>query len=417
MLGGILKERQELNLKKMEVTKDKIFISHSSKDIKIIEAFVEKILILGLEVSSNRIFCSSMEGHGVKSGQYIPDKLREEIRVSSIALLFISKDYKSSEICLNEIGAAWVTLEKEKVLPLLLPDIDFSELGFLNISRLGLKIYERQGILKLIQDNKEKLNPNFNLEKLNKQIDLFLKEFETLNRLESTPIKLEKLEKEDDFDKCFNKNLYPFDEIIRKSIPAYNEGIHEIKDPKIQNKILTGLDELNSKSLWYRHAGGDFYISKLKKIPSGNWLLDSRWEIKISTMWVSMNSELGYEFVLIHSEAEEPYKINSDIRGESYYVGVLNDGTIVSQNEYSNGYAIIGGETLDLSDYNAEPRYRDSVSRWVFFMTFYHKAGYNSDETIDFCEKLDSGKIEVNQKNILTFLSKLRNHPTITTYR
>lgn len=401
----------------MEVTEDKIFISHSSKDIKIIEAFVEKILILGLEVSPNRIFCSSMEGHGVKSGQYIPDKLREEIRVSSIALLFISKDYKSSEICLNEIGAAWVTLEKEKVLPLLLPDIDFSELGFLNLSRLGLKIYERQGILKLIQDNKETLNPNFNLEKLNKHIDIFLNEFESLKRLESTPPKPEETEIKDDFNSCFYENLYPFDEIIRKSIPSFNEGVHEINNSKIQNKILTGLDKLNSKSLWYRHAGGDFYITQLKKLPSGNWLMDSRWEIKISKMWVSMSCELGYEFILIHSEAQEPFKINSDVGGESYYVGILNDGTIVSPNEYSNRYAVVGDETLNLTECKAEPRYRDSVSRWVFFVTYFHKAGYNSDETMAFCKKLDSGEIEVNEENILYFLSKLRNHPTITTYR
>lgn len=401
----------------MEITKDKIFISHSNKAIKIIEAFVEKILILGLEVSPNRIFCSSMEGHGVKSGQYIPDKLREEIRVSSIALLFISKDYKSSEICLNEVGAAWVTLEKEKVLPLLLPDIDFSELGFLNFSRLGLKIYERQGILKLIQDNKATLNPNFNLEKLNKQIDLFLKEFETINSLESTPIKPEKLEKEDDFDKCFNKNLYPFDEIIRKSIPSFNDGIHEIIDSKNQNKILAGLDKLNSKSKWYRHAGGDFYITQLKKLPSGNWLMNSRWEIKISKMWVSMSCELGYEFILIHSEAQEPFKISSDVGGESYFVGILNDGTIVSSNEYSNGYAIVDDETLNLAEYKVEPRYRDYVSRWIFFITYFHKAGYNHDETMAFCKKLDSGEIEVNEDNILYFLSKLRNHPLINQNR
>jgi hypothetical protein len=119
------------------MTEKKIFISHSSKDIDYVKSFVENILRLGLDIPSERIFCSSMEGHGVKSGQYIPDRLKEEINKSSLALLFISKHYKSSEICLNEVGAAWAMLEKETVIPMVLPNIDFSEIGFLDLSRLG----------------------------------------------------------------------------------------------------------------------------------------------------------------------------------------------------------------------------------------------------------------------------------------
>lgn len=397
------------------MTKDKIFISHSSKDINVIEAFVEKILILGLEISSERIFCTSMEGHGVQSGQYIPDRLREEIKNSALALLFVSKNYKSSEICLNEVGAAWVTLEKENVLPLLFPEIDFSELGFLNISKLGIKIFERQGILKLIQDNKEKLNPSLNLERLNKQIDLFLKNVEISNTIENStdPLSAE----DDDFTDCFEKNLYPFDEIIRKAIPALDEGIHKIEDVGIQNKLLFELNELKLNRLWYRHSGGDYHISELKKLPMGNWLINSRWEIKVSEMWVSMNVELGYEFILIHSEKLNPYKINSDIGGECHYVGILNDGTIISQNEYYNNFAVIGGQTINVNNYDAIGRYRDRESRWIFLTTYYHKTGFNANETIDFCAKLDNGEIEVNEENIMTFLSKLVNNHTITTYR
>src|SRR5688572_1826768 len=161
------------------MTKNKIFISHSSKDIGYVKSFVENVLQLGLDIPSERIFCSSIEGQGVKAGQYIPDRLREEMNISSIALLFISKNYKSSEVCLNEVGAAWVSLNKENIIPLLLPDIDFNELGFLDIGRLGLKVYERSGILKLIQDCKEELNPSFNLEKLHDKIERFLIEIQS----------------------------------------------------------------------------------------------------------------------------------------------------------------------------------------------------------------------------------------------
>ena len=400
------------------MTKDKIFISHSAKDIKIVESFVENVLCLGLDISADRIFCSSMEGHGVKSGQYIPDRLREEIKLASIALLFISKNYKSSETCLNEVGAAWVTLDKEDVIPMLLPNIEFTELGFLDIGRLGLKIYERAGILKFIQDNKEKLNPSFHLERLHKQIDIFIKKNETLDQTKDSQEKLKSPNEVSDYTICFEVNLFPFDDIIRQAIPAYDDGIYEIVDSSLQNKILTNLSKADFlKGLWYKHAEGDFYVEKLKKTPTGNWLISVfNWEIKISSMWVSKNVLNQYEFILLHSAAQEPYKIDSDIGGTSYNVGMLNDGTIVNENERLNGYAIIGGETIELNKHGVEPRYRDRKSHWVFFVTDFHKAGFNANETINFCGKLDSGEIKVDQENIMKFLISQSNHPTIIKY-
>lgn len=401
------------------MTKDKIFISHSSKDISFIRLFVEKILILGLDIPSERIFCSSMEGHGIKSGHYIPDTLKEEINQSSLALLFISKNYKASEVCLNEVGAAWATLSKETIIPLLMPDIDFSEVGFLDVNRLGLKIYEKGGILKLIQDCKENLNASFNLEKLHNKIEEYLKEIVLLTKPAEVETIKEVNEDVDEWTDCFINNLYPLNEIIRKAIPAHNDGIHKINDIKIQTQLLTDLSQAKFlKSFWYKHAEGDFYVEQLKRLPSGNWLISTfNWEVKISEMWVCMDGELQYEFILIKSDKQEPFKIDSDIGGFSYNVGVLTDGTIVSENERLNGYAIINGETINIDKLGVEPRVRDDKSHWVFLVSYYHKAGFNPDQTIAFCKKLDEGQIEVNEDNIYSFLRLLRNHPDIMKYR
>lgn len=395
---------------------NKIFISHSSKDVEIIKSFVEEVLILGLDIPSTRIFCSSVEGQGVKSGEYIPDRLREEMKKSSIALLFISNNYKSSEVCLNELGAAWVMLEKDSVIPFLLPNANFSELGFLNIGRLGIKISERFGILKFIQDCKEILNPSFNLEKLHDKIEKFT---DNINTLSSKSEKSKEPDEVDEWTECYTNNLYALDAIIRKAIPALDDGIHKIESVKLQNQILTDLSKAKFlKTFWFKQAKGDYYVEHLSKLPSGNWLMSCfNWEIKIKEMWVCMNPELQNEFILIHSEKQEPYKINSDVSGEKYYVGVLNNGTIVSENERMNGYAVIGGETIDLQEYDVQPRHRDDESHWVFLVSDFHKAGYNADETIEFCEKLDKGEIEVNSKNILQFFRKLRNHPTVSRWR
>lgn len=400
------------------MTKRKIFISHSSKDIGCVKSFVENILLLGLDIPSEKIFCSSMEGHGVKSGQYIPDRLKEEINKSSLALLFISKNYKASEICLNEVGAAWATLEKETVIPVLLPNIDFNEIGFLDLSRLGLKIYEREGILKLIQDCKEQLNPSFNLEKLHKKIEDYLSDISKLNKTKAGPVS-SATEEVDEWTDCFTNNLFPLNEIIRKAIPAHEDGIHKIEDVKTQNQILTDLSQAKFlRHFWYKQAEGDYYVERLKKLPTGNWLISTfNWEVKILEMWVCMDSEIQYEFILIKTDKLEPYKIDSDIGGTSYNVGVLQDGTIVSENERLNGYAIINGETINLHEHGVEPRVRDDETHWVFLVSDYHKAGFNADETIVFCDKLDKGEIEVNEKNIYNFLRALRNNPVVIRYR
>jgi hypothetical protein len=400
------------------MTEKKIFISHSSKDIDYVKSFVENILRLGLDIPSERIFCSSMEGHGVKSGQYIPDRLKEEINKSSLALLFISKHYKSSEICLNEVGAAWAMLEKETVIPMVLPNIDFSEIGFLDLSRLGLKVYEREGILKLIQDCKEQLNPSFNLEKLHKKIEDYLGDIAKLNIAESSP-KINEPEEVDEWTDCFTDNLYPLNEIIRKAIPAHEDGIHKINDVKTQTQILTDLSQAKFlRHFWYKQAEGDYYVERLNKLSTGNWLISTfNWEVKILEMWVCMDTEIQYEFILIKIDKLEFYKLESDIGGTSYNVGVLKDGTVVSENERLNGYAIINGETIDLHEHGVEPKVRDDEQHWVFLVSDYHKAGYNANETIDFCEKLDNGEVIVNEENVYQFLRGLRNNPVVIRYR
>jgi hypothetical protein len=397
--------------------KNKIFISHSSKDINIVENFVELILILGLGINRDRIFCSSMEGQGVLSGEYIPDRLKQEINSSCLALLFISKNYKTSEVCINEIGAAWAVLEKQNVIPLLLPEIDFNKLGFLNLNTLGLKLDNASSILKFVEDCETELNTKYKPTVLHKQIQNFLKE-PTLQKKQSVSLK-KKNKQISEEEKCFEYSLIPFSETLRKSLPSKSDGIYEISNKTIQNKILTNLSKTDFlKQLWYRHSGGDYYIQKMTQLPNKNWIISgNNREIKISSMWVSIDIESQYEFILIHSDIQEPYNIQSDVGGKEFRVGILPNGTIVSENERNNGYAEINGETIDLLIDGVERRERDQSKKWVFFITDYHKLGFNANETIEFCEKLDSGEIEVNEENIKKFISRLPNHPTVMRFR
>ena len=61
---GTVKSRKKENMEA-----NKIFISHSSDDLSIVDSFVDEILKLGMEIPRKRIFCSSMEGHGIQNGK------------------------------------------------------------------------------------------------------------------------------------------------------------------------------------------------------------------------------------------------------------------------------------------------------------------------------------------------------------
>ena len=107
----------------------KIFISHSSLDKDIIQKFTDHILRLGIGLSHEDIFCTSIEEMGIKNGEDIRNHIKENILSADFSFLMISKNYKDSEICLNEMGAVWAV--DNRVRYYLLPDVDFKEIGWL----------------------------------------------------------------------------------------------------------------------------------------------------------------------------------------------------------------------------------------------------------------------------------------------
>lgn len=107
----------------------KIFISHSSRDKKLVSLFVDHILRLGIGLRAEDIFCSSIEEMGIKNGADIRSHIQENIRNAEFSFLLISKNYKKSEICLNEMGAVWAYDSNVRLY--LLPGIKFTDIGWL----------------------------------------------------------------------------------------------------------------------------------------------------------------------------------------------------------------------------------------------------------------------------------------------
>ena len=113
----------------------KVFISHSSKDVDILEEFVDKILGLGIGINANDIFCSSIEGMDIKNGEDLRRHIQSNIRGADFSYLMISEHYKQSEICLNEMGAVWAYDSNVRIY--MLPGADIDNIGWLCDTRKG----------------------------------------------------------------------------------------------------------------------------------------------------------------------------------------------------------------------------------------------------------------------------------------
>jgi len=151
-----------------------IFISHSSKDKDIVTSFFDNLLRLGLDISMKDIFYSSHPASGISLGENIPDELKKALNEMTIFIQYVSKGYKKSEVCLNEMGAAWVRLPKNKILILKAPDVKFKALGFLNIQNVALSINKKEDLLKISENYKNIFN--FSSTDYALKVDKFLKD-------------------------------------------------------------------------------------------------------------------------------------------------------------------------------------------------------------------------------------------------
>lgn len=119
------------------MAKTKLFISHSSQDAAVVTAFVNFMLTIGLK--SEDIICTSVPSTKIPNGEDIFDYLNKTLSEDIYVLFFLSDNYYSSAVCLNEMGAAWI--RKADSLNFLLAGFDFSDIrGVVNKNKVGIKL-------------------------------------------------------------------------------------------------------------------------------------------------------------------------------------------------------------------------------------------------------------------------------------
>lgn len=132
----------------------KVFISHSSADKELVDLFKNIILNAGLGIADEDIAYTSAVETGVPTGGNIPQYIKDNLADCDFVFFMISENYRKSEVCLNEMGAAWA-LDKN-VKPILLYDVPFTSVGWLYSMNLCAKIDDSERLDELRDDFAEK---------------------------------------------------------------------------------------------------------------------------------------------------------------------------------------------------------------------------------------------------------------------
>ncbi|MHB1014991.1 MAG: toll/interleukin-1 receptor domain-containing protein [Desulfurivibrionaceae bacterium] len=84
----------------------KIFVSHSSADVKIVQAFIE-FLRAALPLTAKDIRCTSVDGYKLAAGTNSDEQLRQEVFDAQAFLALLSPASMKSVYVMFELGARW----------------------------------------------------------------------------------------------------------------------------------------------------------------------------------------------------------------------------------------------------------------------------------------------------------------------
>lgn len=151
-------------IEKMEedtMLKPKIFISHSSADLKYVEPFVELLADIGM--TNDNLFCSSVPDYAIPLNQDIYDYLASLFRECKLYVIFVLSDnYYNSPACMNEMGAAWVL--KNEYTSILLPKFEYKEIkGAVNPNKIGMKLDDDELLKKRLGELKNIISEKFGI--------------------------------------------------------------------------------------------------------------------------------------------------------------------------------------------------------------------------------------------------------------
>ncbi len=118
---------------------DKIFISHSSKDVAFVEELIEIIKLMGLP--KKFIFCTSLPNNNIKHGENFLNRIKKELKGNALVIFILTDNFYASKMCMCEMGATWALTKV--YIPILIPPFDFHDITHPISLAQGFKINDK----------------------------------------------------------------------------------------------------------------------------------------------------------------------------------------------------------------------------------------------------------------------------------
>jgi hypothetical protein len=176
-----------------------VFISHSSADADIAKGVIE-LIHAAMDIPTNKIRCTSVEGYKFMAGTDINAALREEIFSSKVFIAILTEKSVVSTYVLFELGARWGL--QLRIFPLVLNSAGANLINGPLTSLVTLNCKVEEDLKQLVNDLSKELNINLKQssvykDKLNALLKLAQKKDESFVNTTEKPF--EKVEKEAHF--------------------------------------------------------------------------------------------------------------------------------------------------------------------------------------------------------------------------
>lgn len=139
----------------------RLFLSHSYKDRKIADRIIKHLLLPIFEIDKNDIFYTSNRETGIEISINWRNKIKGYLKACDIYIALITPNFQESEMCQNELGAAWV-LEKS-IFPLILPPVSYNNFSNLISDLQALELSRSENIESFLKSLSVKLKERHNI--------------------------------------------------------------------------------------------------------------------------------------------------------------------------------------------------------------------------------------------------------------
>ena len=229
----------------------RIFISHASADAKLVDAFVDLLKIVNIR--DDDIFCSSLEGLSIPSGENFVDFIKSQIKEPDAVIVFLSKNYYTRPFCLSELGAAWVL--SHRLFPILVPPLSEKEIKDVLTGVWVTNICKPDALSTMVQDLVNHLDlGTINIARWGSKLKIF--ETNLVEMLRTLPVPdnptKEELEKLRKFEKDSMSSFTDYEDRIAR-LEEKIEALKVLKDRQevlgVENNFLDDSDQFENEVL------------------------------------------------------------------------------------------------------------------------------------------------------------------------